>query len=95
MQVVVPVGPFVKNMRLELVDPPDGITIQSVTPLARGSEIVLKADAGAAKVGATGNLIVNVSADPPGAAAKPAPKAGARRVQLGSLPAIPFEVVKP
>ncbi len=76
-------------IRLELNGAPDGITIQSVETVRDGVDIVLRVDA-KAKAGLKGNLIVDAFMEraPPNA-----PQSARRRVPLGTLPAIPFEVV--
>ena len=111
----VQVGLFLNNPRgqvhLELDNAPDGITLQSVSPIPRGAEIVLRADGAKIKPGTKGNLIVStfLLLTPPTSApsSKPAsspatrpaaapvvrPAVNRRRVALGPLPAIPFEIV--
>jgi hypothetical protein len=75
--------------------PPDGISLKSVRALPESTELVLAADPAKIKAGARGNLIVNLSGErvpPPGST----PAASARRrISLGVLPALPFEVVRP
>lgn len=82
-----------ESRQLELSDPPDGITIQSVTPNLDGAEITLASDAIKTKVGLSGNLIVNAFAGKLGDSAKGNRPANPRRAPLGTLPALPFEVV--
>jgi hypothetical protein len=110
------------TISFELSEPPDGISLQGLSALGRGTEIVLKSDAAKLKAGLAGNLIVNVFLTPK----NPAPRIAAqgvtasqsttqgttqsataattapatrpqnnppRRVLVGTLPAIPFEVV--
>ena len=82
---------FQNSVRLALNDPPDGISIQSVSEHANGVSIVLKLQAGKIKPGLRGNLILDAFRDAP-----PPPNvknAQRRRQPLGTLPAIPFEVV--
>jgi hypothetical protein len=95
LQLGVPLAPWIEKAVFELSDPPSGVSIQSVTTTAGGREIVLVSDAAMVKAGVKGNLIVTVSMDRSGAAQKSAPAAAAQRVTLGTLPAIPFEVVQP
>ena len=73
-----------------------GITLKQVTPSGFfGSEIVLETDSAKVKPGLAGNLIVNAYAAPGGGAKnKNKGKANQRRAPLGSLPAIPFEIVE-
>jgi hypothetical protein len=91
-------------LEFELAQPAEGFEIRSVTPTREGSEITVVADAGKVQTGLKGNLIVNVFLlrDRPAAATASAPAtpaaatpAARRRVSLGSLPAVPFEVVAP
>ena len=90
----IPAARFVDKIELELNEPPDGITIKSVTQTRDGTEILLHCDAAKIKPGLKGNLIVSAFAEA-APAAKDKPQAAKRRNPLGSLPAIPFEVVSP
>jgi hypothetical protein len=77
--------------QIRLLDPPEGITIKGTASDKGRLEILLEADAAKVKPGLAGNLIAAFAAKdptPPGA-----PKINPKRVPLGSLPAIPFEVV--
>jgi hypothetical protein len=86
------VPPRFANVRMALNDPPDGVSIQSVTPAGDGVSIVLLAQAGKAKPGLKGNLILDAFRE---AAADSGAKQARPRQPLGTLPAIPFEVVEP
>ena len=77
---------------LELSDPPDGITIESVQPGQTESEIVLRG-APTIEPGREGNLIVNVFANRPEGGTKRIEQRKKKRVLLSALPAIPFEVI--
>jgi hypothetical protein len=96
VQVAAPTGGFGNRFKLELNEPPDGITLGKVSPGSEGAEIELHSDAAKAKPGLKGNLIVDIF---PGqglvAAAKNKKKGNQRRASVGTLPAIPFEVVQP
>jgi hypothetical protein len=88
---------FTNNFQLELSDPPDGITIETISAVGTETEITLHSDAKKIKPGAKGNLIVNVLAKRP---QQPARTGGPARGNqspppLGVLPAIPFEIVSP
>jgi hypothetical protein len=75
---------------MELNEPPDGITIQSVAPAGDGVDVVLKADPVKAKPGLKGNLILDAFVE---RTVQNAKQQQARRKQpLGTLPAAPFEV---
>ena len=92
VRVVLPAARLNGQVRLALNEPPEGIAIQRVTPGPDGMSILLRADGGKVKPGLKGNLIVD-------AFLEITPKAGAgnrpatRRQPLGTLPAIPFEIV--
>jgi hypothetical protein len=93
MLVTLPMNTYLGQIQLELSEPPDGITIKSVSPSGEGTEIVLNSDAAKVKPGLRGNLIVNAFVDRTPASGKEKAQANKRRVPAGSLPAIPFEVV--
>jgi hypothetical protein len=86
---------FLDKVQLELSEPPEGIAIKNVSAARGGAEIVLQCDAAKAKPGLQGNLIVNAFASMPDTAGKAKAGAGQRRAPMGTLPAIPFEVVTP
>jgi hypothetical protein len=67
--------------------------LRNASPGREGTEIVLQCDAAKAKPGLRGNLIVNISAERVAQAAKGATQANRQRVSLGTLPAVPFEIV--
>jgi len=86
-------APFViADTRLQLSDPPDGISIGDISPTADGAAISFKADAAKVKPGLKGNLIVEAFTEktPPPVDGKTPAK---NRWSNGFLPAIPFEVV--
>jgi hypothetical protein len=87
---------FADRFRLELSEPPEGITLGKVSAADDGAEIELRSDAAKAKAGLKGNLIVNIL---PGqalaVAAKKKKQGNQQRTVVGTLPAIPFEVVQP
>jgi hypothetical protein len=74
-------------VKLALNEPPEGIAIQKVSPGREGLSITLSADPAKAKPGLRGNLIVDAYTE------RAANKTAKRRTALGTLPAIPFEVV--
>ena len=74
----------VRQAQLELNEPPEGITMQRLFSGQKSFAIMLHADAEKVRPGLKGNLIVQAVAG----------GAGARRRLLGTLPAIPFEVVQ-
>jgi hypothetical protein len=84
------------QLLVELSEPPDGVTVQSASATLRGTEVVLQGDSAKAKAGLKGNLIFNVVLElkPPASAPAGAPRGNQRRLALGTLPAVPFEIVE-
>jgi len=93
VRVGVPSSTLTGNVQLELSEPPEGISIKSVSPVGLGTEIVLQSDAAKVKPGLKGNLIVHVFASRPQASGKAKPQGNRPRVPAATLPAIPFEIV--
>lgn len=97
VQLLLPSGPFGKQaaqrLHLDLDAAPEGIAIENVSRSDQKIVLRLRADAGKVKPGLKGNLIVDASLDPPPPSADGKPQANNRRVPLGVLPAIPFEVM--
>jgi len=93
VQVGVPTSTFLGEVQIELSEPPEGIDIQKVSPSRQGTEIVLHSDAAKVKPGLKGNLIFNAFTERSPASGDDKAKAVKRRIPLGTLPAIPFEVV--
>jgi len=86
------VGPaFADRFKLELSDPPEGISLGIISPTATGAEIEFIADA-KVKGGLAGNFIVDLLAERPKNQTGKAP-ANTRRAPVSVLPAIPFETV--
>jgi hypothetical protein len=82
-------------LRLELNQPPEGVAIQAVETVRGGVAITLRADPVKVKAGLKGNLIVDAFMErAPNPDAKKKQPAAGRRVPLGTLPAIPFEIVE-
>jgi hypothetical protein len=81
------------GIQLALNDPPEGISIQKVTPGSNGLSVLLSVQGDKAKPGLKGNLILDayreVTANPAAGIRQ------GRRQPMGTLPAIPFEVVGP
>jgi hypothetical protein len=93
VQAQLPPNNIVTALHFELSEPPEGIELVGASPLGDGAEIVLKCDAAKIKPGVQGNLIVNVLGErqvtPPNGGAP-----NRQRLSLGTLPALPFEIVK-
>lgn len=91
-----PTSAFANRFQLELNEPPEGVAIAKVSPTDEGAEIELHSDAAKAKPGLKGNLIVNIFPGQAMAAAQKGKKQNnQRRAVVGTLPAIPFEIVEP
>jgi hypothetical protein len=96
VRVGAPTSAFANRFKLELNEPPEGITLGKVVPTSEGAEIELCSDAAKAKPGLKGNLIINIfQGQALVAAAKNKKQANQRRASVGTLPAIPFEIVQP
>jgi hypothetical protein len=92
VRLAIPRGTSADRIHLVLNDPPEGITLKSTAVTGDGVVLQLQADAEKARPGLRANLIVEVypeSAKKPGVAGRPSQAA------LGTLPAIPFEVLRP
>jgi hypothetical protein len=88
-----PNAPFLRQVKLVLSEPPEGVSIRNVSFSPEGFTVLLGADAAKAKPGLKGNLIVNAFVDRVPPADKGKPAAQKQRVLLRSLPAVPFEIV--
>ncbi len=84
-----------REIKLELSDPPPGVSIEKVRFVGGSVALQVKLEEGNLKPGFTGNLIVQASVDYE-VKAKQGDKAPPRkrRHTLGMLPAIPFEVIQ-
>ncbi len=81
------------QIQFALNEPPEGISLQSVSAERGGLALVLRADSAKAKPGVKGNLIIDVFRA--GGAGVPSANNRNRRAPMGTLPAISFEVVQP
>jgi hypothetical protein len=95
LQVQVPIPPnnVIEKIDFELSEPPQGIELGDTSLAQNQGEIVLKCDAAKAKPGTKGNLIITISAERQPPAGNQKAQANRQRVPLGTLPAIPFEIV--
>ena len=86
-------GKTLKEMRLELKDPPEGLTLQELTVLPEGLAFLLRADQEHLATDFADNLIVEAFREytPKAKDGQPAPKK--RRYSMGIMPAIPIKVV--
>lgn len=93
VEVGAPTNTPMGRIKLELSEPPDGITIKSVSAVGEGSEIVLQSDAAKASLGTKGNLIVYAYLEKDGRPGGGNPQKNNRRIPIGALPAVPYEIV--
>jgi hypothetical protein len=93
VKIATPSNAFASRFRLELTDPPEGISLGEVGPSGDGAELTFKCDAAKAKPGQKGNLIVAVAARANPNAKNKAPANNNQRGALASLPAIPYIIV--
>jgi len=94
IQILAPGRLPLKQVRLKLSNPPEGVTLVKVQPNQRRINIVLQADSEKAQPGLKGNLIVDAFLERPQKDTDGKPKGRTRRIPLGVLPAIPFEIVQ-
>ena len=94
IQVVLPANSLIEKVQYELSEPPEGVELRDFTTVEDGTELVLQCDAAKAKPGLRGNLIVSVSGERTPPAANGRPPGNRQRVPLGTLPAVPFEIVQ-
>lgn len=91
VRFAIPRGPSAGKIELVLSEPPEGITLEKAVVTADGAILQIQADAEKVKPGLRANLIVEAY---PEAAKKPGGGKAARS-PLGTLPAVPFEVLRP
>jgi hypothetical protein len=96
IRVSVPTETRQNRITFQLSEPPEGISLESVSAtLAGGSELLLRGDAAKAKPGLCGNLIVQAFAQRIQEAKPGQPSGNRPAIPIATLPAIPFEVVAP
>ena len=88
-----PPRPMLQSVRLELSDPPKGITMQDVAVVPDGIQLTLKAES--MTVGYADNVIVKAFVETEGPQKDGKPAKQKQRNELGPLPAIPIEIVQP
>ncbi|MCU0917798.1 MAG: hypothetical protein MUC88_25030 [Planctomycetes bacterium] len=93
VRVGLPAVKFFDKIEFELSEPPEGITVQGTSSGPRGTVLTLQADAAKARPGLKGNLIVTIFGERTPASGPGKPKTNRQRSPLGTLPAIPFEIV--
>jgi hypothetical protein len=91
VRIAIPRARAGNAIEFALSDPPEGITLKESQMTDDGAILLLHADGEKVKPGLRGNLIVEVYRQ---AAAKPGAAPTRAGQPLGTLPAIPFEVLK-
>ena len=94
VQAQLPPNNLVTRLHFELSEPPEGIELGSSSPLEDGAEIVVQCDAAKVKADLRGNLIINVLGERQATPLNGGAPNRQQRVSLGTLPALPFEIVK-
>ena len=98
IQIALPALRTLDKIQFELNEPPEGITITDSLLTNQGAEFILKSDAAKTKPGVKGNMIVNLFSErtpAPNANDKSATPPRRQRQPMGTLPALPFEIIKP
>jgi len=102
VRIASPQGLLARKLQLKLSDPPKGVKIKSVLPDQRGLRVEFDVDKELAKPGEKGNLIAvgsveitytYASSSKTKRKGKPMRRSVTRRISLGALPAIPFELL--
>jgi len=94
VRIRVPKNPRLREVDLELSEPPEGVTLEDVAVVPIGLAFHLKADGDVVQAGLADNLIVEAFTE---TEIRKQPSKGPkqkRRISLGVLPAIPFEIVQ-
>jgi len=95
VRIATPSPAFADRFKLELNAAPDGLSLSNITPVENGIELVIAADQEKAKIGASGNLIIDVTPKIPGLTRNQKKFAvdPSRHPTAPVLPAIPFQIV--
>jgi len=83
------------QIQLALNEPPEGIALGKVSPGAEGVTISLRIDGAKVEPGLKGNLLIDAFTERTVGGRGTGRPATKRRIPLGTLPAIPFEVAAP
>lgn len=83
---------FTNLLEFQLNDPPTGLALANVTLHNGTVQLEIKSDATKIKPGLKGNLIVDIVQVPPSSSSEQS--ARRRVVPIGTLPAIPFEIIR-
>ncbi|MFT3868956.1 MAG: PPC domain-containing protein [Nibricoccus sp.] len=97
-RVAVQLGKQFENIKVELSEPPEGISIQKADEGPGVMEVVFAADAAKTKIGQQGNLILIATGERVNANERKEEKGKTKkapRATLSALPAIAYEIVGP
>ena len=86
--------PRLRDIQLEIREPPEGMTLQDITVEPDGLAFMVKADGNTLQVGFADNLIVEAFIDMADRQESDKTPKQQRRISLGVLPAIPYEIVQ-
>jgi hypothetical protein len=89
VHIAIPKAANGNKMKLVLSDPPPGIVLKRALVNSDGATLLIHADGEKVKTGLKTNLIVEVYPD-----AGPRPGAAGQQLSLGTLPAIPVEILR-
>jgi hypothetical protein len=89
-----PRHPKLREVKYELHDPPDGVRLREATLTSSGLVLELEADGELVEAGFEDNLIVEAFVEMENPAQGVGDQGRTRRISLGVLPAIPFEIVR-
>ncbi len=93
LRIPLPPNPRLSSLKLELDQPPPGVTLRQVAPSREGLSIELEADRTKAQLGVTDNLIVEAFLEVERDQERKGGGQQKQRVSLGVLPAIACEIV--
>lgn len=88
VQFTAAIGEKARELEVELSDPPVGITLKSATSSPDGAEVELAGDASKLVAGEKGSLVLHAFSK------RTNPNGKGRRIPLGALPSIAFEIVE-
>jgi len=94
VQIAVPKRAILPEADVELVEPPDGVTLGQTTAAPGVLNVEVKVDGEKLKAGYADNLVVSVSVQAEGRDQGDGKPKRKFRVPLGPVPAVPFEVVE-
>jgi hypothetical protein len=86
-------NPMLARLQVEVAEAPTGLSLGPVTTVPGGLAVTVQCAAAGPKAGYADNLVLEVFMDQD--AKRPDGSAVQRRVPLGVLPAVPFEIVAP